>query len=145
MPPLRTQTTFVPGGAASGDTTLTRFPQLETTLSIVQASLNHRIRPNLGYALRYWFESWDEENFASDFNQPYMGDPNNDPGSDRAIYLVRERANQAVYFPSHNQEFRARVEGLGVSNVLRYREELDQAYRRLTEQRIRALRELNLP
>jgi hypothetical protein len=59
--------------------------------------------------------------------------------ADRAIYLVRERANQAVYFPSHNQEFRARVEGLGVSNVLRYREELDQAYRRLTEQRIRAL------
>jgi hypothetical protein len=69
-------------------------------------------------------------------------EPNNDAfymNADRAIYLVRERANQAVYFPSHNQEFRARVEGLGVSNVLRYREELDQAYRRLTEQRIREL------
>ena len=69
-------------------------------------------------------------------------EPNNDAfymHADRALFLVRERANQAVYFPSHNQEFRARVEGLGVSEVLRYREELDQAYRRLTEQRIRDL------
>ncbi|MGE3911588.1 MAG: hypothetical protein AB7K36_19680, partial [Chloroflexota bacterium] len=69
-------------------------------------------------------------------------EPNNDDfymNADRALYLVRERANQAVYFPSHNEEFRGRVEGLGVSNVLRYREELDQAYRRLTEERIRDL------
>lgn len=69
-------------------------------------------------------------------------EPNNDDFykyADRAHFLVRERANQAVYFPSHNQEFRARVEALGVSDVLRYREELDQAYRRLTEQRIREL------
>jgi hypothetical protein len=70
------------------------------------------------------------------------GEPNNDAfymNADRAIYLVRERANQAVYFPSHNQEFRARAEALGVSDVLRYREELDQEYRRLTEERIREL------
>ena len=69
-------------------------------------------------------------------------EPNNDAfymNADRALYLVRERANQAVYFPSHNEEFRGRVEGLGVSNVLRYREEMDQAYRRLTEERIREL------
>jgi hypothetical protein len=69
-------------------------------------------------------------------------EPNNDDfymNADRALYLVRERANQAVYFPSQNQEFRARVEALGVSEVLRYREELDQAYRRLTEDRVRDL------
>jgi hypothetical protein len=69
-------------------------------------------------------------------------EPNNDDfysNADRALYLVRERANQAVYFPSHNQEFRGRVEALGVSDVLRYREELDQAYRRLTEERVRDL------
>ena len=69
-------------------------------------------------------------------------EPNNDAfymNAERAHFLVRERANQAVYFPSHNQEFRARVEALGVSDVLRYREELDQAYRRLTEERIREL------
>src|SRR5205085_6973062 len=36
-------------------------------------------------------------------------DPNNDDfymNADRALYLVRERANQAVYFPAHNEEFR---------------------------------------
>jgi len=69
-------------------------------------------------------------------------EPNNDAfymNADRAHFLVRERANQAVYFPSHNLEFRARVEALGVSDILRYREELDQAYRRLTEERIRDL------
>jgi hypothetical protein len=69
-------------------------------------------------------------------------EPNNDAfymNAERAHFLVRERANQAVYFPSHNQEFRARAEALGVSDVLRYREELDQAYRRLTEERIREI------
>jgi hypothetical protein len=69
-------------------------------------------------------------------------EPNNDAfymNAERAHYLVRERANQAVYFPAHNQEFRARVEALGVGDVLRYREELDQAYRRLTEERVREL------
>ena len=81
------ETHFVPGGNASGDTTLTQFPRLDTKLSIVQASFNQKIRPNLGYALRYWFESWKEKNFASDFNQPYMGDPDNDPGSAQAIFL----------------------------------------------------------
>jgi hypothetical protein len=69
-------------------------------------------------------------------------EPNNEAfyaDADRALFLVRERANQAVYFPSHNREFRERVEALGVTDVLRYREELDPAYRRLTEQRVREL------
>ncbi|MCC6179522.1 MAG: hypothetical protein IT305_29785 [Chloroflexi bacterium] len=69
-------------------------------------------------------------------------EPNNDTfykNADRAVYLVRERANQAVYFTEHNVEFRDRVRALGVSDVLRYREELDPAYRRLTEQQIREL------
>jgi hypothetical protein len=69
-------------------------------------------------------------------------DPNNDTFymyADRALFLARERANQAVYFQEHNTEFRDRVLGLGVSDVLRYREELDQAYRRLTEDRVREL------
>lgn len=80
-------THFVPGGSASGDTTLTVFPRLDTKLTIAQLSLHHRIRPNLGYAFRYWYESWKEKNFASDFNQPYMGDPDNDPGSAQSILL----------------------------------------------------------
>ena len=80
-------THFVPGGASSGDTTLTEFPKLDTTLALVHASFNQKIRKNLGYAVRYWYESWNEQNFASDFNQPYMGDPNNDPGSDKSIFL----------------------------------------------------------
>jgi MtrB/PioB family decaheme-associated outer membrane protein len=87
------ETHFVPGGSASGDTTLTQFPELDTKLTVVEMALNHRIRPNLSYALRYWFESWKEDNFASDFNQPYMGDPDNDPGSAQAIYLGLDFAN----------------------------------------------------
>jgi hypothetical protein len=82
-----TGTQFVPGGASSGDTTLTEFPKLDTTLAVAHASFNQRIRKNLSYSLRYWFESWKEDNFASDFNQPYMGDPGNDPGSDKSIFL----------------------------------------------------------
>jgi hypothetical protein len=69
-------------------------------------------------------------------------EPNNETfykHADRALYLVRERANQAIYFREHNFEFQERVLALGVSGVLRYREELDPAYRRLTEERIREL------
>ena len=96
-------THFVPGagGSSSGDTTLTEFPKLDTKLAIVQASFNHRIRKNLTYAFRYWFESWKEKNFASDFNQPYMGDPNDDPGSANSIFLgldFKDYTNHIVSF-----------------------------------------------
>jgi hypothetical protein len=69
-------------------------------------------------------------------------EPNNDnfyKYAERAHFLVRERANQAVYFTEHNHEFRDRVLALGGTDVLRYREELDPAYRRLTEAQIREL------
>ncbi len=80
-------THFVPGGAASSDTTLTHFPELKTTLTIATATLTHAINRNLDYSLRYWYESWKEDNFASDRMQPYMGDPGNDPGSVTSIFL----------------------------------------------------------
>ncbi|HEV8376188.1 MAG TPA: MtrB/PioB family outer membrane beta-barrel protein [Candidatus Polarisedimenticolia bacterium] len=80
-------THFVPGGAASGDTTLTEFPKVKTILSIAQVGLTYKARTNLDLLFRYWYEKWDEDNFASDFNLPYMGDPGNDPGSREAIYL----------------------------------------------------------
>ncbi|HUD70771.1 MAG TPA: MtrB/PioB family outer membrane beta-barrel protein, partial [Dongiaceae bacterium] len=84
---------FVPGGQASSDTTLLDFPELKTTLTIVQAGLTHAVRKNLDWTVRYWFESWHEDNFASDFSQPYMGDPGNDPGSATAIFLGLDYAN----------------------------------------------------
>lgn len=103
----------------------------------------YQIRHRGGLASAAAFQEWART--ATPVDSVFLilpSEPNNDAfymNADRALFLVRERANQAVYFPSHNQEFRARVEGLGVSEVLRYREELDQAYRRLTEQRIREL------
>src|SRR5678816_1584171 len=80
-------TSFVPGGNASSDTTLTQFPQLDTTLSIATLDVTHHVRPNLDYKLRYWYEKWDEHNWASDQMRPYMGDPGNDPGSVTSIFL----------------------------------------------------------
>jgi hypothetical protein len=87
------ETHFVPGGAASSDTTLTAFPQLETTLTIARLTLTHFIRKDLDYGLRYWYESWDESNWASDLMQPYMGDPTNDPGSVHGVYLGMDFTN----------------------------------------------------
>ncbi|HEV8335937.1 MAG TPA: MtrB/PioB family outer membrane beta-barrel protein [Candidatus Polarisedimenticolia bacterium] len=81
------ETHFVPGGAASGDTTLTEFPRVKTTLAIAQTGLTCALRENLDFAFRYWYEKWHERNFASDFNRAYMGDPGNDPGSREAVYL----------------------------------------------------------
>jgi MtrB/PioB family decaheme-associated outer membrane protein len=80
-------TDFAPGGSASGDTTLTAFPQLENTLTIAKAQLTHVISPRVSWLVRYWYETWKEDNWASDFMQPYMGDPGNDPGSVNAVYL----------------------------------------------------------
>jgi MtrB/PioB family decaheme-associated outer membrane protein len=93
-------THFVPGGAASGDTTLTEFPKLDTKLAVVQAAFHQRIRKQLGYSVRYWFESWKEQNFASDFNEPYMGDPDNDPGSANSIFLGLDFKNYTNHIVS---------------------------------------------
>jgi MtrB/PioB family decaheme-associated outer membrane protein len=81
------ETHFVPGGHASGNTTLTRFPELRTTLTLANVRVSHRIRTNFEYALLYWYEAWREDNFASDFMRPWMGDPTADPGSANAAYL----------------------------------------------------------
>jgi MtrB/PioB family decaheme-associated outer membrane protein len=80
-------TGFTPGGSASGDTTLTQFPRLENTLTIAKVQLTHVISPRVSWLVRYWYETWKEDNWASDFMQPYMGDPGNDPGSVNAVYL----------------------------------------------------------
>jgi len=87
------ETHFVPGGSASGDTTLTQFPQVKTTLTIAQTTVSYKVRNNLDLAFHYWYEKWHEDNFASDFNRPYMGDPGNDPGSREAVYLGLDFAN----------------------------------------------------
>lgn len=69
-------------------------------------------------------------------------EPNNEAfyrNAERAVFLVRQRANQALYFREHNLEFERRVRALGVDQPLRYREDLDAAYRRLTEDQVRML------
>ncbi len=81
------ETHFVPGGNVSSDTTLTEFPRLKTTLTLATLSLTHALSKDLDYTIRYWYESWDEDNFAADQMQPYMGDPNNDRGSVSSIFL----------------------------------------------------------
>lgn len=99
-------THFVPGGAASGDTTLTTFPKLETTLTVATLALTHRVSSSLDYTIGYWYESWKEDNFASDFNQPYMGDPGNDRGSDRSILLGLDFKNYTNHLVSFLMRYR---------------------------------------
>lgn len=97
-------TDFVPGGALSGDTTLTEFPEVEAKLTLATVALERAARKNLDYSLRYWYESWKEDNFASDFNEPYMGQPNEDPGSANAVFLgidFRNYTNHIVSFLMH--------------------------------------------
>ncbi|MCC7107005.1 MAG: hypothetical protein IT307_17880 [Chloroflexi bacterium] len=59
--------------------------------------------------------------------------------AERAHFLVRERAQWIVYFQSHTLEFERRVRALGVDSPMKYREDLDAAYRRLTEDKVRQL------
>jgi hypothetical protein len=89
------------------------------------------------------FQTWARTNTPIDsVFLTLPSEPNNDSfykNSERALYLVRERANQAVYFPRHNDEFRLRLEGLGIDDPVAYKSELDRAYRRIDEQRLRSL------
>jgi MtrB/PioB family decaheme-associated outer membrane protein len=93
-------THFVPGGNVSGDTTLTAFPELDTKLTVATLVYHKRLLSNLGLSVGYWYESWKEENFASDFNQPYMGDPDNDPGSAQSIFLGMDFKNYTNHIVS---------------------------------------------
>ncbi len=86
-------THFVPGGNASSDTTLTQFPLLKTTLTVATLSLVHVLSKDLDATIRYWYESWHEDNWAADQMQPYMGDPANDRGSVTAVYLGMDFKN----------------------------------------------------
>jgi hypothetical protein len=81
------QTDFVPGGSSSGDTTLPEFPRLESELIVGRLAMTQILGPKLSYSVRYWYESWEDQNFGTDFSEPYMGDPSNDPGSDESIFL----------------------------------------------------------
>jgi hypothetical protein len=56
--------------------------------------------------LRYWYESWQEDNFASDFMQPYMGDPGNDPGSSNSVYLGMDYRNYKNHIVSFLLRYR---------------------------------------
>jgi MtrB/PioB family decaheme-associated outer membrane protein len=94
------ETNFVPGGNAASDTALTAFPQVDTRLAIAHLALTHAIRPNLDYAVRWWYERWQEANWASDQMQPYMGDPDNDPGSATAMYLGMDFLNYSNHILS---------------------------------------------
>jgi hypothetical protein len=103
----------------------------------------YQARHRGGLASAAEFQAWARENTPKDAVFLILpSEPNNETfymHADRALYLIRERANQAVYFREHNFEFQERVLALGVSGVLRYREELDPVYRRLTEERVRDL------
>jgi MtrB/PioB family decaheme-associated outer membrane protein len=100
------RTDFVPGGAASGDTTLTVFPRLSTTLKLATLTLNRAARKNLDYSLRYWYESWKEDNFAQDQNGPYMGDPTNDPSMAHAVFLGLDFRNYTNHIVSLLMRYR---------------------------------------
>ncbi len=62
----------------------------------------------MDYALSYWYESWEEDNFASDFMEPYMGDPGNDPGSVHAIFLGMDFRDYTNHIPSFLVRYRFR-------------------------------------
>lgn len=88
---------FVPGGDVSGDTTLTEFPMLTNDLFVTNVSIGWKASARVELMLRYWYERWTEDNWASDFMKPYMGDPNNDPGSVTAIYLGTDYDNYRTH------------------------------------------------
>jgi hypothetical protein len=59
--------------------------------------------------------------------------------AERALYLARDRSQWIVYFREQAFEFQRRVQAFGIDQPARYRDDLDNAYRRLTEDQVRQL------
>jgi hypothetical protein len=86
---------YAPGGASAGNgvdpsgASLEDFPTLRSKLTVAMLSLDRKMRKNFRMGLRWWYEKWDEDDWAVDGMMPYMGDapPGIDNGSRTSFYL----------------------------------------------------------
>lgn len=89
----RMKTTFVPGGHASSDTDLTSFPELDNDFTIVMLGFERHLASGWDLGFKYWYENWSFDDWSSDFNASYVGNPDQDPGMADWIQLGSDFAD----------------------------------------------------
>jgi hypothetical protein len=78
-------TVAVSGGSSSGepDNDYGIWPALNDDLRVGRLDFDYHLRSNLDFSLRYWYERWDAEDWATDIMEPYM----DEAGEDESIFL----------------------------------------------------------
>jgi MtrB/PioB family decaheme-associated outer membrane protein len=80
-------TAYAIGGSLAGDTDTPIFPQLETELTILDLHFTRELPGGWTVGLRYWYEDWEDDNWQTDYMEPYMGNPDQDPGTSASAFL----------------------------------------------------------
>ena len=80
-------TDFVDGGAASGDTDLTKFPQLDNDFTVATLAFERHLASGWDVGFQYWYEKWTYDDWQNDYNAPYIGNPNQERGASTWIQL----------------------------------------------------------
>lgn len=87
----RIRTVDVTGGNASGDMDALGFPNTENEWTYFTFEVTRKLSEAWEVGFEYWYEKWEETDWASDSMMTYMGyddvDPNN---SLNALYLGRD-------------------------------------------------------
>jgi MtrB/PioB family decaheme-associated outer membrane protein len=81
------KTQFVPGGDPSGDTALTKFPELDNDFTIATLGFERHLASGWDIGATYWYEKWTYDDWQSDSNAPYVGNPTQDPAMSDWIQL----------------------------------------------------------
>lgn len=83
----RMTTSFVDGGHPSGDTDLVEFPELDNDFVIATLAFERHFASGWDVGFKYWYEKWTYDDWQSDYNAPYIGNPTMEPGAADWIQL----------------------------------------------------------
>ena len=81
------RTSFVDGGSASGDTDLTKFPELDNDFTVATLAFERHLASGWDLGFQYWYEMWTYDDWQNDPNAPYIGNPNQERGASTWIQL----------------------------------------------------------
>ncbi len=63
------------------------YPRLKSDLTAATLAFTYNLRKNLDAGLRWWYEKWDDDDWAADIMKAYVGDANQDPSSNMSFFL----------------------------------------------------------
>lgn len=81
------RTTFVDGGNSASDTDLVEFPELDNDFVVATLAFERHLASGWDLGFKYWYEKWTFDDWQSDYNAPYIGNPTMEPGASDWVQL----------------------------------------------------------